>query len=194
MTISPGSPTPTTLGAAKLLPVWERAGVRGIKISPASANSPPGTRSAITATSSLPVGTLAQPRSRMTASPSKRRCPALPPSCAGRWRSPPNLTSSSGPTWRTLAMVDKPARFDFTTLVAAIRQVDEHMAAQAGRAVNISLTLRNWAIGHYIYEYEQKGSDRAQYGERLLERLAEQLRKSGLSRVESRELRRYRQF
>jgi len=91
-------------------------------------------------------------------------------------------------------MGDKPARFDFTTLVAAIRQVDEHMAAQAGRAVNISLTLRNWAIGHYIYEYEQKGSDRAQYGERLLERLAEQLRKSGLSRVESRELRRYRQF
>lgn len=82
----------------------------------------------------------------------------------------------------------------FEQLIASIRQVHDQLAAQAGRAVNISLTLRNWAIGHYIHEYEQNGSDRAQYGERLLDRLAEQLQKSGLKRVESRELRRYRQF
>jgi len=82
----------------------------------------------------------------------------------------------------------------FEQLISSIRQVHDQLAAQAGRAVNISLTLRNWAIGHYIHEYEQNGSDRAQYGERLLDRLAEQLQKSGLKRVESRELRRYRQF
>ena len=82
----------------------------------------------------------------------------------------------------------------FEQLISSIRHVHDQLAAQAGRAVNISLTLRNWAIGHYIHEYEQNGSDRAQYGERLLDRLAEQLQKSGLKRVESRELRRYRQF
>ncbi|MBU4208651.1 MAG: hypothetical protein KKH84_06555 [Proteobacteria bacterium] len=82
----------------------------------------------------------------------------------------------------------------FEQLISSIRHVHDQLAAQAGRAVNISLTLRNWAIGHYIHEYEQNGSDLAQYGERLLDRLAEQLQKSGLKRVESRELRRYRQF
>lgn len=33
----------------------------------------------------------------------------------------------------------------------------------------MSLTLRNWAIGCYIREYEQNGADRAKYGARLLE-------------------------
>ena len=47
-------------------------------------------------------------------------------------------------------MADKLASFDFSALVAAIRQAHEYMAAQAGRAVNISLTLRNWVIGCYI--------------------------------------------
>jgi len=82
----------------------------------------------------------------------------------------------------------------FEQLISSIRQAHEQLAAQAGRAVNISLTIRNWIIGHYIHEYEQNGADRAQYGERLLDRVAEQLQKSGLKRIESRELRRYRQF
>ena len=53
-------------------------------------------------------------------------------------------------------------------LVEAIRQVHEHCASQAGKAINVSLTLRNWVIGYYILEYEQRGGDRADYGERLL--------------------------
>jgi len=60
--------------------------------------------------------------------------------------------------------------------------------------VNVSLTLRNWAIGCYIREYEQHGADRAEYGEGLLDRLAERLRDEGMKRVQPRELRRYRQF
>jgi hypothetical protein len=71
----------------------------------------------------------------------------------------------------------------FEQLIFSIRQVHDQLAAQAGRAVNISLTIRNWAIGHYTHEYEQNGSDRAQYGERLLDRLAEQLQKSGSRRL-----------
>ena len=33
---------------------------------------------------------------------------------------------------------------DFTALVDAIRQAHAQCAAQANRAVNVSLTLRNW--------------------------------------------------
>lgn len=62
------------------------------------------------------------------------------------------------------------------------------------RAVNTSLTLRNWLIGFHIAEYEQQGADRAQYGDKLLDRLSERLAQAGVSRAEARELRRYRQF
>jgi len=82
----------------------------------------------------------------------------------------------------------------FEKLVSSIQQINEHFSARASKAVNISLTLRNWMIGLYIFEYEQSGSDRAQYGEYLLDKLAERLRKHGMKRVDARELRRYRQF
>jgi predicted nuclease of restriction endonuclease-like (RecB) superfamily len=82
----------------------------------------------------------------------------------------------------------------FENLVLSIRGVDDDLAAQAGRAVNVSLTLRNWLIGCYIAEYELRGTDRAQYGEKLLAKLAARLTAQGVSRTEERELRRYRQF
>ena len=91
-------------------------------------------------------------------------------------------------------MADKPKKFDFSSLVAAIRQVHEHLVAQPGRAVNISLTLRNWLIGCYIREYEQNGSDRAQYGETLLGALSERLMGAGVEGMAARSLRLYRQF
>ena len=65
-------------------------------------------------------------------------------------------------------MTDNNEQLNFAGLVAAIRQVHEHCASQAGKAINVSLTLRNWVIGYYILEYEQRGGDRADYGERLL--------------------------
>jgi hypothetical protein len=85
-------------------------------------------------------------------------------------------------------------KLDFTRLVDAVRQVCERSAAVASRAVNVSLTLRNWLVGFYIVEYEQNGTDRAKYGERLLENLSAALGEKGVSRVEERELRRYRRF
>jgi predicted nuclease of restriction endonuclease-like (RecB) superfamily len=75
--------------------------------------------------------------------------------------------------------VGKTGGLDFPALVQAIRQVHSQSAASANRAVNTALTLRNWAIGCYIREYEQRGADRAKYGTRLLERLSETL-KAGL--------------
>ena len=58
-----------------------------------------------------------------------------------------------------------------------------HQTAQSGaiRAVNQMATLRNWLIGCYIVEYEQKGSDRAKYGDRLLKRLEECVNTKGLN-------------
>lgn len=83
---------------------------------------------------------------------------------------------------------------NFAGLVTTIARTHALFAAQASKAINVSLTLRNWLIGHHIAEYELRGADRADYGERLLERLALRLGESGLRRIDARELRRFRQF
>jgi predicted nuclease of restriction endonuclease-like (RecB) superfamily len=69
----------------------------------------------------------------------------------------------------------------FDELSASVLQT--HQMAQAGaiRAVNQMATLRNWLIGCYIVEYEQKGCDRAKYGDRLLKRLEESVNTKGLN-------------
>ena len=82
----------------------------------------------------------------------------------------------------------------FVLLVTSLSQAHEELVAQASRAVNTSLTLRNWLFGFYIEEYERQGVDRQQYGEKLLDRLAETLVSKGVSRCDRRELYRYRQF
>ncbi len=64
---------------------------------------------------------------------------------------------------------------DFSSLVAAISQVNEDLTTRAGRAVNVSLTMRNWLVGGYIAEYELHGLDRASYGDSLLAELAARL-------------------
>lgn len=92
-----------------------------------------------------------------------------------------------------MATPDTPA-LSFERLVAVIGQAHTDLAAQASRAVNASLTLRNWLIGLHIAEYEQQGTDRAQYGDKLIERLSDRPIQVGVSRAEARELRRYRQF
>jgi hypothetical protein len=66
-------------------------------------------------------------------------------------------------------------RLSFSALVAAILRVHQQSATVVHRTVNMALTLRNWAIGGYIREYEQDGTDRARYGARLLDNLAEAL-------------------
>lgn len=61
--------------------------------------------------------------------------------------------------------------------------IQTHLSAQATaiKAVNQMATLRNWLIGCYIVEYEQKGRDRARYGDRLLKRLEERVNTKGLN-------------
>ena len=61
--------------------------------------------------------------------------------------------------------------FDFESVVGAILNIHSECIKHAERAVSVGVTLRNWAIGLYIFEYEQRGSDRAQYGARVLDGL-----------------------
>lgn len=83
-------------------------------------------------------------------------------------------------------------QLDFNQLVAAIQYADAELSAQASRAVNISLTLRNWLIGCYIAEYELNGEDRAVYGEKVLSELS--LRLNDISNCNRRQLYRYLRF
>jgi len=83
---------------------------------------------------------------------------------------------------------------DFDALVSAIVHIHGQSQAFAAKAVNTSLTVRNWLIGHRIVEFEQLGNDRAAYGEKLLPALAQRLSAAGLKRVDARELRRFRLF
>lgn len=87
----------------------------------------------------------------------------------------------------------EPMTPDFEALVAALVQVDVQIRAQTSKAVNMGLTSRNWLYGFYISSYEQNGSDRAAYGEQLLDRLSERLKAAGQS-FEPRTLRLFRQF
>ena len=45
----------------------------------------------------------------------------------------------------------------------------------AARSVNAAMTAAYWLVGRRIVEFEQSGEDRAEYGEALVERLAEDL-------------------
>lgn len=86
------------------------------------------------------------------------------------------------------------AEWDFSALVASIRSLHERRAALAARAVNTTLTLRNWLIGQYIRHYELHGADRAAYGSNLFEQLSSTLDARGHVRYHPRELRRCREF
>jgi len=60
----------------------------------------------------------------------------------------------------------------FKQLIAAIADTHQFFQTKAVLAVNQALTIRNWLIGFYIAEFEQSGTDRAQYGKRLMEKIA----------------------
>jgi len=83
---------------------------------------------------------------------------------------------------------------NFDGLVHSIGELHHQLHAEAAKAVNVSLTLRNWLIGWHIAEYELGGEDRGQYGERLFAELANRLTSVGLSNCNRRQLYRYRDF
>ena len=64
---------------------------------------------------------------------------------------------------------------DFEGLVGRIRATSDALQQDALVIINRSVTARAWLTGYYIVEYEQKGDDRAKYGEGLLKNLARRL-------------------
>lgn len=70
-------------------------------------------------------------------------------------------------------MADKNINFD--TLVSQIEQTNEALQNNARLVINRHVTAKAWLTGYYIVEYEQNGSDRAKYGDRLLQNLAKRL-------------------
>lgn len=76
---------------------------------------------------------------------------------------------------------NKKKEITFDELVKAVKATNEASQASALKAINRMLTMRNWLIGYYIVEFEQKGKDRAQYGDKLLKRLEVRVGKLGLT-------------
>lgn len=70
---------------------------------------------------------------------------------------------------------------EFELLADSIKQINDKASSAAKSAVNQLMTLRNWAIGYYIVEYEQDGSDRAEYGSHLLKNLEKQIDQKGMN-------------
>ena len=81
--------------------------------------------------------------------------------------------------------------FNFDGLCNTISQIDEAFVENTAKAINKNVTARNWLTGYYIVHYEQNGNDRAKYGDKTLQKLAERLNKKSLS---YRNLKLYRQF
>jgi hypothetical protein len=64
---------------------------------------------------------------------------------------------------------------NISELINKINQTHETLKGYSLKAINVSLTARNWLFGFYIAEYEQNGEDRAKYGKHLLENLSKSL-------------------
>lgn len=82
----------------------------------------------------------------------------------------------------------------FDLLINNIQQTHEFFQARASKQIDQNLTLRNWLIGFYLVEFEQKGQDRAEYGSKLLKKTSQKLSSKGIQGVSDRSLRIYRQF
>ena len=64
---------------------------------------------------------------------------------------------------------------DYPGLVGGIGELLEASRRASARAVNAFMTATYWEIGRRIVEFEQGGERRAEYGEELLKRLAQDL-------------------
>lgn len=62
-----------------------------------------------------------------------------------------------------------------TAFFGRVREILELTRAGVARSVNTAQVVSNWLIGQALVEEEQKGRERAGYGERLLKALAEKL-------------------
>ena len=80
------------------------------------------------------------------------------------------------------------------SIISDIKSIIAQSKERAIRAVDHQRTLMYWYIGKRIFEEEQEGKDRADYGKYLIKYLSEQLQPEFGSGFTHRQLERYRQF
>jgi predicted nuclease of restriction endonuclease-like (RecB) superfamily len=83
---------------------------------------------------------------------------------------------------------------NFDQLIDNVYQAHCQLQANAKKVVNLNLTIRNWLVGCYIVEFEQNGEDRAKYGTRLLDEIANTIKEKGIKGLNARMLRSCRTF
>jgi predicted nuclease of restriction endonuclease-like (RecB) superfamily len=99
----------------------------------------------------------------------------------------PSLSLSSHP--EESALETEAAR-----LFEQVRALLSAARERGARSVNDEMVRAYWAVGRAVVEREQKGRDRAGYGERLVEALAERLAAEKAKGFTARNLRRMRAF
>ena len=77
---------------------------------------------------------------------------------------------------------------NYAALIKAISAATTQLQGRAAAALNQALVIRNWMVGAWVIEFEQTGKDRAKYGTRLLETLAQDLKARGLKGLDERSL------
>ena len=80
---------------------------------------------------------------------------------------------------------------NFDILVNRIEETQHVLQNNARLVINRHVTAKAWLVGCYIVEYEQKGEDRAKYGDKLIKCLSQRL---GGKNFSTTALKIYRQF
>jgi predicted nuclease of restriction endonuclease-like (RecB) superfamily len=83
---------------------------------------------------------------------------------------------------------------NFDQLVKVMERTDAALRQQAVRSVDRALVVRNWLMGGFIVEFEQRGADRAQYGEQLVQHLSETFSSKGRRGFSYRSLQLFKRF
>jgi len=74
-----------------------------------------------------------------------------------------------------MSNVEVPPTAEYGKILAEIADWLHKAKIQVGRTVNAVMTATYWRIGQRIVEEEQRGHGQAEYGQRLISRLAEDL-------------------
>lgn len=80
---------------------------------------------------------------------------------------------------------------EFSYLISQIKETNKRFQQHSVKSVDKFLTIRNWIIGGYIVEYEQKGTQKARYGSKLELTLSKKINQKGFS---ARNLKLFKQF
>ena len=82
----------------------------------------------------------------------------------------------------------------YQDLIQSIEIAHHGLQKRAVSALNQQLVIRNWLIGFYIVEFEQRGEDRAKYGDRLVRNLEQDFKSKKVAGMSYRSLELYKQF